>query len=152
MAARQRWTRAASEVLGMPVSEAIPLARRRPGASMLMVLGFLFFALVVFAFTFGLVPGPRLLAYAIGAAGMAVLLQLGQEPVFAALTPHGIQMTSSSRWAPSPTAPPLGPLDPTTVDGPGGLFRNVFVVNGVTHRTPATQSRRMKQMLDQASR
>ena len=118
MASQERWTAAAAEVLGTPVAAAVPLSRRRQGGGVLMLLGFVAFAVVVVLFVSGIVPGPRLLAYFLGALVMSVLIQLGQEPVFAAQTAHGIQMIGSSRWTPHPTGPVLGPLDPATVDGP----------------------------------
>ena len=98
MASQERWTAAAADVLGTPVAAAVPLSRRRQGGGVLMLLGFVAFAVVVVLFVSGIVPGPRLLAYFLGALVMSVLIQLGQEPVFAAQTAHGIQMIGSSRW------------------------------------------------------
>ena len=152
MASQERWTAAAAEVLGTPVTAAVPLARRRPGGGVLMLLGFVAFAVVVVLFVSGIVPGPRLLAYFLGALVMSFLIQLGQEPVFAAQTADGIQLVGSSRWSPHPTGPALGPLDPATVDGPRGVFRNAFVIGGVLHRTSATQRGRFQEMLGQRSR
>ena len=83
---------------------------------------------------------------------MSFLIQLGQEPVFAAQTAHGIQLVGSSRWSPHPTGPVLGTLDPATAVGPRGVFRNAFVIGGVLHRTSGTQRGRFREMLGQRSR
>ena len=151
MAAQERWAAAAAEVVGAPVSAAVPLARRRDGATGYLVIGAVGFALSVAVFAVA-VPDQRFLGYFLGALLMAVFIQAGHEPVFAVRTPDGIQMTSSTRWSPTPVAPALGPLDPATVNGPAGLFRNVFVIAGVTHRTAATQSGRFQELLGQSSR
>ena len=151
MAAQEKWAAAAAEVVGAPVSGAVPLARRRDGGVALFVAGAVLFALVVLVFNLWL-PDQRFLGYFVGALLMSLCIQLGQEPVFAVRTPDGIQMTSSTRWSPNPVTPPLGPLDPATVSGPGGLFRNVFEIGGVKHRTSATQSRRFRELLGQSSR
>lgn len=152
MASQEKWTAAASEVLGTPVSAAVPLTRRREGGGVLMVLGFVAFAAVVVLFVSGILPGPRLLAYFLGALAMSLLIQLGQQPVFAARTADGIQVISSTRWSPQPTGPVLGPLDPATVDGPRGVFRNAFIIGGVLHRTSPAQRARFQEMLGQRSR
>ena len=151
MAAQQKWTAAAAQVVGAPVSDAVPLARRKDGGVALFVVGIVVFALVVVVFNL-VIPDQRFFGYFLGALLMSVFLQLGQEPVFAVRTPEGIQMTSSTRWSPQPVGPALGPLDPATVSGPGGLFRNVFEIGGVKHRTSATQSRRFRELVGQSSR
>ena len=151
MASQERWAAAAAEVVGAPVSAAVPLARRREGAVAFFVIGVVGFALAVAVFTIA-APDQRLLGYVLGAVVMSAFIQAGQEPVFAVRTPEGIQMTGSTRWSPSPVGPPLGPLDPATVSGPEGLFRNVFVIAGVKHRTAATQSRRFTELVGQSSR
>jgi hypothetical protein len=151
MSAQEKWAAAAAEVVGAPVSEAVPLARRREGGVALLVVGALVFALVVVVFNV-LVPEQRFFGYFLGALLMTLCVQLGQEPVFAVRTPDGIHMTSSTRWSPSPVGPALGPLDPAAVSGPAGLFRNVFEIGGVKHRTSATQSRRFRDLVGQASR
>jgi hypothetical protein len=151
MSAQEKWAAAAAEVVGAPVSQAVPLARRREGGVALLVVGAVVFALVVLVFNV-LVPEQRFFGYFLGALLMTACIQLGQEQVFAVRTPDGIQMTSSTRWSPSPVGPPLGPLDPATVSGPGGLFRNVFEIGGVKHRTSAAQSRRFRDLVGQGSR
>ncbi len=151
MAAQQKWAAAAAEVVGAPVSDAVPLARRKDGGVALFVVGIVVFALAVLVFQVVL-PDQRFFGYFLGALLMSVFIQLGQEPVFAVRTPDGIHMTSSTRWSPNPVGPPLGPLDPATVSGPGGLFRNVFEIGGVKHRTSATQSRRFRDLVGQPSR
>ena len=155
MAAQQKWSAAASEVLGTPVSDAVPLARRKPGSGGWMAGGIVIFAVVVFLHNFGVIPGPTLLIYLVGAIPMSFMFQLANRTVFAAQTPDGIQMINSTRWSPTPVGPPLGPVDPATVTGPHGLFRNAFDIAGVRHRTAAWQRGRFEQMLrsgGQASR
>lgn len=151
MASQEKWAAAASEIVGAPVSAAVPLARRREGATTYLVMGLVGFVLAVVVFTIA-VPDQLLFGYILGALVMSAFLQAAQEPVFAVRTPDGIQMTSSTRWSPTPTAPPLGPLDPAAVTGPAGLFRNVFVIAGVKHRTAATQSGRFRELVGQSSR
>ena len=151
MAAQEKWAAAATEIVGAPVSQAVPLARRREGATAYLVMGGVGFALAVLVFNLAM-PDQRFFGYFLGALVLAAFMQAGQEPVFAVRTPTGIQMTGSTRWSPHPVGPALGPLDPATVSGPAGLFRNVFVINGVQHRTSAAQSGRFRQMLGQPSR
>ena len=150
MPAQEKWAAAATPVVGAPGQDAVPLVRRREGATTYFVLGGAGFVLAVLVFTIA-VPDQRFLGYFLGALVMSAFIQAGQEPVFAVRTPTGLQMTGSTRWSPHPVGPPLGPLDPATVSGPEGLFRNVFVIDGVKHRTSATQSRRFRELV-QASR
>ncbi len=146
MASQEKWSAAASQVVGEPVSEAVPLARQKEGGTVLMVLGFVLFAVVVVVVNLVL-PVSRFWGYFVGAALMATCIQLAQEPLFAVRTPGGIRMTGSTRWTPRPIEPPLGPLDPAIVTGPLGLWRNVYVIGGVKHRTSAWQSGRFRKML-----
>ena len=131
-----RWDEAAAEVVQAPVTDAVPLARRKDGWWLYYLAGGGCFAVVVFLYQFGVIPGPTLLAYVLGAIPMSVLFQLSLTPVFAVLTPTGIQVTSGARWRPRPVAPVLGPLDPRVVSGPTWPVRQ-----RVRHRRPAAPGR-----------
>jgi hypothetical protein len=151
VASQQTWTAAASEVLGTAVSEVVPLARRKDSAPAYFAAGAVVFGAVVLLYGSGVIPGPMLLAYFLGALPMALLFQLGLDPAFAARTASGIELTSSTRLSPRPVGPPLGRLDPTVVSGPHGLMRNSFDIAGVRHLTPIWQRARFQQMLAAAS-
>lgn len=138
---------AATEVLDTSVSEVVSLARQKDGGGVFFVAGTAIFAVVVFLHEFGVIPGPTLLVYLAGALPMSLLFQLALDPVFAAQTPAGIQVTSSTRWIARPVGPALGPLDPAVVSGPHGLWRNAFDIAGVRHRTPIWHRARFQRML-----
>ena len=147
MASTEKLAATAADVLDAPVSEIVSLARQKDGGGMFFGAGAAVMAVVVFLHEFGVIPGPTLVVYMAGALPMALLFQMTLEPVFAALTPAGIQMTSSTRWIPRPVGPPLGPLDPAAVSGPHGLLPNAFDIAGVRHRTPIWQRARFQRML-----
>ncbi len=142
-----RWDEAAAEVVHAPVTDAVPLARRKDGWWLYYLAGGGCFAVVVFLYQVGVIPGPTLLAYVLGAIPMSVLFQLSLTPVFAVLTPTGIQVTSGARWRPRPVAPVLGPLDPRVVSGPRGLFGNAFDIAGQRHQVGLPQKARFQRML-----
>ena len=147
MAAKERWTRAASDVLGQQVLDVVPVARRKPGATPYYVAGVAVFAAVVFLHEFGVVPGPTIVAYFAGALPMSVLFQMTADLVFVARTPTGLQVLEGSRWNPTPQLPALGPLDPALVSGPRGLLRNSYDVGGRTHQVGWQHKGRFEQML-----
>jgi hypothetical protein len=147
VAAKERWARAASDVLGQQVVDVVPVARKKPGAAPYYVAGVAVFAAVVFLHQFGIVPGPTILAYFVGALPMAVLFQMAADVVFVALTPSGLQVLEGSRWNPTPQPPALGPLDPALVSGPRGLLRNSYDVGGRTHQVGWQHKGRFEQML-----
>ena len=147
MTTREKWTTAAAEVVGREVGEAVPLARRRQGSGLYVAAGAAVFAVFVFLHEFGVIPGPSILVYFVGALPMAVLFQLANDPVFAVLTPTGIVVTGSSRWVPRPTPPVLGPLDPAAVSGPSGLLGNSYDIGSVRHQVGWQHKGRFEQML-----
>ncbi len=151
MASTEKWAAAAADVLGAPVSEIVPLARRKPGGGAFVAAGVAVFGVVVFLHELGVIPGPTLLVFMAGAVPMSLLFQLALEPVFGALTPAGIEMTSSTRLVPKPVGPPLGPLDPAVVTGPHSLLRNAFDIQGTRHRVAIWQRARFQRMLAAAS-
>ena len=147
MASIEKLAATAADVLDAPVSEIVPLARQKGGGGAFFGAGAAVFGVVVFLHEFGVIPGPTLVVYLAGAFLMSLLFQMALEPVFAALTPAGIQMTSSTRWIPRPVVPPLGPLDPAIVSGPHGLWRNAFDIAGVRHRVAIWQRGRFQRIL-----
>jgi hypothetical protein len=147
MASREKWSAAAREVVGQEVRDALPMTRSKPGAVLYTVLGVLAFAAVVFPYEFGLLPGPQLLVFFVGAFAMTLIWQLGKVPVFAVLTPTGLVAVSGSRWSARPMAPVLGPIDPATVSGPTGLLNDSYVIAGARHLVGWQVKGRFAQML-----
>jgi hypothetical protein len=133
--------------VGEEVRDALPMTRSKPGAVLYTVLGVLAFAAVVFPYEFGLLPGPQLLVFFVGALAMTLIWQLGKVPVFAVLTPTGLVVVSSLRWRLKPTAPVLGPLDPAAVSGPTGLLNNSYDIAGARHLVGWQVRGRFEQML-----
>lgn len=82
MGSREKWVAAAREVTGHDVQDAVPLVRRKPQGWTYLLVGGLLFAPVVLLDEFGLVPGPRLVAYFLGALAMS-LVSLRQKNTFA---------------------------------------------------------------------
>jgi hypothetical protein len=152
VAARERWVVAATEILGTPVEEAVPLARSKEAPAAYFLGGAAIFGTITFLHEFGLIPGPTLVVYLVAATPMSLMFQMAFEPMFAVLAPTGIQMVSSTRWFPKPVAPALGPLDPATVTGPHGFARNAFEISGMTHRVPIWHRGRFQRMLADAAR
>ena len=143
----ERLTRAAAEVLGQEVRDVVPLARRKPDGIVFVVGGFMVFAASVFLHEFGYLPGPRMASYVPGLTAMVLGQMFAVDPVFAVLTPAGIQVTASSRVSPRPASPVLGSLDPGVVTGPTGLFGNVYSIGGRRHQVALPHKRRFEQML-----
>lgn len=155
MASQERWVAAAAEILDMPVSDAVLLARRKDGAGVYLAAGavvfVVVFAVVVYLTQIEVIPGSSLLIFFAAALPISLLFVLGTEWVFAALTPAGIEMTSSTRWRHRPVGPRRGQLDPTVVLGPAGPLRNLWEIAGTGHQTSLRQGRRFQKMLAAAS-
>lgn len=139
--------RAAAEVVGGEVRDAVPLVRRRPGGGRWIAGGVAVFAVLVFLHGLGMVPGPRALVYLPGAFAMSLMFQMANDLVFVVLTPAGLVVTGSTRWVPRPVPPVLGPLDPRVVSGPDGLLRNSYDVGGTRHQVGWQHRARLEQML-----
>jgi hypothetical protein len=150
MGSREKWSAAARDVTGQEVRDAVPMARTKPGGVLYTVLGVLAFAAVVFPYEFGVLPGPRLLVFFVGAVAMSAIWQAGKTPVFAVSTPTGLVVVSSTRWRLKPTAPVLGPLDPAAVSGPTGWLNNDYDIGGVRHQVGWQVKGRFEQMLEAA--
>ena len=148
----KKWAAAAAEVIHAPVSDAVPLSRTKDAPVGYFLGGAASFAVITFLHQFGFIPGPTLLVYLVAATPMSLMFQLALEPMFAVLTPSGIQILSSTRWILKPVAPGLGPLDPDVVTGPHGLTRNAFEISGITHRVPIWHRARFTRMLAHAGR
>lgn len=97
MGSREKWRAAAREVTGQEVREAVPVARIKPGGPLFTVVGVLAFAAVVYPYELGLIPGPRLLVFFVGAFAMSLIWQLG-----------GRRSSSSSRRPASSRSTPPG--------------------------------------------
>ncbi len=120
MASVEKLAAAAAEVLGAPVSDVVRLSCHKKGGGAYFGAAAAIYGVVVFLHEFGVIPGPTWLVYLALVLPLSLLFQMAVQPVFAALTPTGIQMTSSGRWILRPAGPQLGPLDPAVVSGPHG--------------------------------
>jgi hypothetical protein len=152
VAARERWVAAATEILGTPVVETVPVARRRPAAVLLFIACLAVGFVVVLLYEFGVVAGPRFPMYFAGPVAVVVALQLGAEQLFAAQSRDGgVWMLTGSRMSPRPLAL-IGPLDPEQVRGPEGVLGTTFVIAGVKHQVAVPQRARFQQMVETARR
>jgi hypothetical protein len=151
VASQKRLAAAAAEVLDAPVSEVVGLVRVKDGGGWYMAGAATIFVVVLLFLDFEVFTVAQLLVYVASLIPISLLMQLAMEQRFAALTPAGIQLTSSRRWSPRPVGPPLGPLDLAVVSGPHGLFRNVFDVANVRVRVAVWQRARFQRMLAAAA-
>lgn len=141
---------AATELLGTPVEDVVPMARSKRIKPLLVVIGILLAFVVVFWYELGLVPGPHFPFYFVAPAAVVTSMMLGSDQVFAAQTRDGvIWMLTGSRKNPRPLAP-IGPLDPAQVSGTAGIFGNTFRIAGMKHQVGVQHKSRFQQMLGSA--
>ena len=138
---------AATDILGTPVVEAVPMARSKPTKPVFVLIAMVLAFVVVFSYDLGLVPGPRFPSYFAAPAAVVAALVLGSEQVFAAQTREGgIWMLTGTRMSPRPVAP-IGQLNPDHVSAPAGLFGNTFRIAGIKHQVGVQQKARFQRML-----
>ena len=152
MAARERWIAEATDILGTPVDEVVPLARSKPSKPAWVVSSMVVGFFVVLLYEFGMVPGPQFLEYFVAPTAVVASLVLGSEQRFAAQTREGgIWLLTGTRVSPRPLAR-IGPVDPGQVSAPTGMFGNTFTIAGVKHQVAVQQKARFWGMVESASR
>lgn len=151
VATPQDWVEAATEILGTPVAEAVPVARRRSYAWLVDIGWFALFGAAVL-WDLLVRPLPPLLVISLAMVASIVLPKLQTESRFAALTnDNQLWILTATTWFPRPTAP-IGPIDPGLVSGPVGLFRLTFIIDGAKHTVLLTSKAPFLQMLETARR
>ena len=151
VATREQWVEAATEFLGTPIADAVPVARRRRYAWLVDVAGTLVVAAVVLL-TWFVWRGQHPLFWSLATVASFGVTRLQAESRFIALSSEGgLWLLTATTWFPRPTGP-IGPLDPGQVSGPVGLFRLTFVIAGGKHQVALPHKKSLQRIVDTARR
>jgi hypothetical protein len=146
-----QWVEQATEILGTPVADAVPVPRRRSHAWLAdIVMLSLFTAGVLWGLLVR--PFPPFLVISLATVVSIVLPKLQTEPRFAALTDDDeLWMLTATHWFSRPLAP-IGLIDPRLVSGPVGLFRLTFIIDGAKHTVAYPHRKPFQRMVETARR
>ena len=147
VATREQWVEAATEFLGTPIADAVPLRRLRPVVALLFIPGLAAFWVLVFLDELGMIPGPSLIVFVVGLAAAMLPLMLAWVPVFAALTRDGDLWMMKGSWLRLHPLAPIGTFDPGRVSGPQGFMDLTFVIADLRHRVALPHTTRFQEMV-----
>lgn len=145
------WFGSATEIIGSPVADGVPLSRRRKYAWVVDIAATAVLAVAVLLdrFVWSL---PTILIIFLAAVASIVLPRMQTEGRYAVLTEDDrLWLLTATGWTPRPEAL-IGPLDPEQVSGPVGPFRRTFVLAGTKHQVSMFYKKAFQQMVDTARR
>jgi hypothetical protein len=148
---REQWVADATEVLGAPVADAVPVPQLRSNVWQIDIAGLAVLGGLVLVHMF-VVPFPHLVVILVCAVMSILSTRLRQKPRFVALTRDGrLWMLTATHWLSRPLAP-IGAIDPGLVSGPVGLLRLTFIIDGARHTVLLTNKEPFQQMVETARR